>query len=393
MATPAQRTNTWTLDEWYDQAVAGTTGGYQIEKFFWAWGRNQYGELGQNNTNQGYSSPVQVPGGTWGAPLNGGNFSSVSENFMMALKTDGTLWGWGENSSGNLGLNNQTSYSSPKQTGTETTWNGVTIFGASSLATKTDGTLWGWGGGHKGQIGQNNRTGYSSPRQIPGTTWSPIKTKSGAVNILMATKTDGTLWVSGDNEHGMLGLNDENNRSSPTQIPGSWNAEGLWSGYQHLGAIKTDGTLWMWGNFETGGGGDNAPNAKYSSPKQVGTDTTWKHVTGGNSYTLALKTDGTLWSWGTGSKGRTGHNSQTNYSSPTQVGTDTTWDKLSGGGDGGRAVKTDGTLWSWGYNRYGQMGQNSSSSPNNHGISSPTQIPGSWDDVASNYNIVGALKI
>ena len=123
MATPAQRTNTWTLDEWYDQAVAGTTGGYNgvIGGELYTWGNNSQGVSGHNNLTQ-YSSPRQVPGTTW-VDINSGCPSNTS----LATKSDGTLWTWGDNSWGQLGQNSPgpSDRSSPVQVGTETTWAGL----------------------------------------------------------------------------------------------------------------------------------------------------------------------------------------------------------------------------------------------------------------------------
>jgi alpha-tubulin suppressor-like RCC1 family protein len=140
----------------------------------WSWGRNQQGELGQSNTTQ-YSSPVQIPGTTWSS-ISSGNI------FSLATKTDGTLWSWGYNAQGRLGQNDTINYSSPAQI-PGTTWSFISTGGGSgggahSLATKTDGTLWAWGNNSSGQLGQNNRTYYSSPVQIPGTEWSSISSGS-----------------------------------------------------------------------------------------------------------------------------------------------------------------------------------------------------------------------
>ena len=111
MATPAQRTNTWILDEWYDQAVAGTTGGYNGVLQGWSWGYNSLGQLAQNNTTK-RSSPIQIPGTTWSSSL-------ATAQHMAALKTDGSMWVWGNGGSGRLGLNGgaggDNSYSSPTQ--------------------------------------------------------------------------------------------------------------------------------------------------------------------------------------------------------------------------------------------------------------------------------------
>ena len=203
---------------------------YQPSAGLFSWGRNQYGQLGQNTTTN-VSSPVQIPGTTW---------SSISSaTHSLATKTDGTLWSWGYGSDGQLGQNNRTYFSSPVQI-PGTSWNKISGGTGHSLATKTDGTLWAWGRNGQGQLGQNNRTQFSSPVQIPGTTWSSI---SGGGQHTLAKKTDGTLWSWGQNYQGQLGQNNGTYYSSPVQIPGtSWSS--IDGGSQHSFATKTDGTLW-----------------------------------------------------------------------------------------------------------------------------------------------------
>ena len=140
----------------------------------------------------------------------------------MAIKTDGTLWSWGSNGHGRLGQNNGTNYSSPVQIGSDTTWNIVVAdnSSATSAAIKTDGTLWVWGLNYYGSLGLNQAdlTRYSSPVQLPGTTWSNIA--AGGYSF-KALKTDGTTWAWGQNGYGNLGVGDRTQRSSPTQIPGT----------------------------------------------------------------------------------------------------------------------------------------------------------------------------
>ena len=404
MATPAQRTNTWTLNQWYDQAVAGTTGGYIIAKELWTWGDNEDGQLGQNNvtnrsspvqvgtnttwnklgsrsssyatcygfkndgtlwtwgdSNYGLlgngqdsvdqSSPIQIPGTTWKAAYGG-------RNLVLASKTDGTIWNWGSNPEGGLGQNNRTQYSSPKQIGAGTDWAGTyAMIGCgegSQAAIKTDGTLWTWGQNYRGELGINNNTHTSSPTQIPGTTWRDVKMGG---RFCMATKTNGTLWVWGSNYSGILGNNDEGDgkgRSSPVQLPGTtWSKCGgiSYDGYSAW-ALKTDGTLWTWGNNEYGSLGLNQPSAeKRSSPTQI-PGTNWEetasaYVAGaGNPIIIASKTDGTLWSWGCNQgdwKGGLGQNDIINRSSPTQIGSDTDWftdgGSFTAGGGWGAALK------------------------------------------------------
>ena len=293
----------------------------------WGMGRNNKGQLGDNSTAN-KSSPIQIPGTAWSfvSEQQGGDIDSWG---ITALRTDGTLWAWGDNERGMLGQNNTTEYSSPVQVGSDTTWASTTHSQKCVLAVKTDGTLWGWGdNGSYGKLGQNSKTDYSSPVQIPGSTWNSIK---GGQHWYYATKTDGTLWAWGYNAgDGTLGDNSKTNRSSPTQIPGTdWQ-----SGYQKVtahgqggGAINTDGELWMWGNNGNGELGLNN-KTEYSSPKQV-PGTTWRTIQGGQDCMMATKTDGTFWGWGANSYGGLGQNDVTQYSSPRQVpGTD--WGSIIG---------------------------------------------------------------
>ena len=148
----------------------------------------------------------------------------------MGLKTDGTLWGWGDNQAkGQLGQSGKTEYSSPIQI-PGTTWKSISSGAYNAYATKTDGTLWSWGYNNHGQLGQNSRTDYSSPKQIPGTTWDLVR-GTGYYNVC-ATKTDGTLWTWGRNTGGALGQNQpvSSARSSPVQVPGAtWSLNNMQS--------------------------------------------------------------------------------------------------------------------------------------------------------------------
>ena len=169
--------------------------------------------------------------------MGGFDQETYGTEIMAAIKTDGTLWVWGNNENGALGQNSPApaQRSSPTQI-PGTTWSKVTNTAAKGfLALKTDGTLWGWGTNGPGQLGQNNRTAYSSPIQVPGTDWS----NKGALgyNRTFAIKTNGELWSWGYNAPGgHLGHNDIINYSSPVQIPGTWNS--VLASHTHTYAIK-----------------------------------------------------------------------------------------------------------------------------------------------------------
>jgi len=243
----------------------------------WAWGYNSHGMLGQNNTTD-YSSPKQIPGTTWSQPFG-------THRFAGCVKTDGTLWTWGNSQGFGLPGQNQPNnlfQSSPVQV-PGTTWSKVKSGRDFNSAIKTDGTLWGWGRNSYGSIGDGKTNTdspgnyYSSPVQIPGTTWSVIS--PGLYNSA-AVKTDGTLWAWGYNSSGELGQNNRTNYSSPVQV----GSDTTWSKVamsRYVWATKTDGTVWTWGHNDSGQLGLNN-KTKYSSPVQVpGSNWGWIHS---NSY-------------------------------------------------------------------------------------------------------------
>jgi alpha-tubulin suppressor-like RCC1 family protein len=292
----------------------------------WAWGQNTNGQLGLSNLTN-YSSPKQV-----GALTNWRQVSSGINSNTAAIKTDGTLWAWGYNNLGSLGFGNTTRYSSPKQVGALTNWSVVSVNGTdgNTLAVKTDGTLWAWGDNTYGQLGLGNTTNYSSPKQVGAlTNW--LSVASGNVSSI-ATKTDGTLWAWGNNGNGQLGTSNTTAYSSPKQVGAltTWNY--INTGWETSAmAIKTDGTLWSWGQNSIGQLG-LGNTTYYSSPKQVGALTNWLIIAGGFAgSSVSVKTDGTLWSWGRNNNGQLGLGNTTSYSSPKQVGSITTWLKVACG--------------------------------------------------------------
>ena len=289
----------------------------------WSWGNNNFGQLGLGNTTN-YSSPKQVGALTTWLNIAAGQYHT------LATKTDGTLWAWGRNDSGQLGLGNTTyAFSSPVQVGALTTWSKITGSISFSLAIKTDGTLWSWGANASGQLGLGNITNRSSPVQVGAlTTWSNV---SANAYFFIASKTDGTLWSCGANGSGQLGLGDITNRSSPVQVGALTTWSSIAAGNAYGLAIKTGGTLWSWGGNGSGqlGLGDITNR---SSPVQVGALTTWSKVSASTTpHSLSIKTDGTLWSWGANNDGQLGLGNTTYRSSPNQVGALTTWSSLSSG--------------------------------------------------------------
>ena len=379
MAITDKEQGVWETDQVYNKIMEGNIWSYTGADALFTWGSGSKGRLGHNDTVD-RSSPTQIPGTTWSALPH----SNLGIGFMGGLKSDGTLWTWGDNPDGVLGHNNQTDVSSPTQVGTNTTWSNISMGGdngKSCIAVKTDGTLWCWGGNNHGQIGSNNKTDYSSPRQIGSdTNWH--HGASGA-DFMFAIKTDGTLWSWGYGEwYGQLAQNNKSDYSSPKQVGTNTTWAYVQAGRPGAGvATKTDGTLWTWGmnsNGELGqnqGGGGYGP--RYSSPKQVGTGTDWAYdkfnkISMGSTKIAAIKTDGTLWMSGYNSNGQLGQNDDTRYSSPVQI--PGSWSYVTTAHFETLASKTDGTLWSWGYGGQGGLGNNTSTG--NASLSSPIQVGG-----------------
>tara|TARA_B100001250_G_C19718250_1_gene752584 strand:+ start:31 stop:1254 length:1224 start_codon:yes stop_codon:yes gene_type:complete len=393
MAITDKKKGVWGLDQVYNKKMQGSI--WQLthgSPLLFAWGRNNEsnsnGDLGLNDgTNR--SSPTQLPGTTWNL-FNSNTYGGIS----IQGKTDGTLWMWGLNRNGSLAQNTATGAwtgeSSPVQI-PGTTWS----FGSGGgRATKTDGTMWVWGGEYWGTLGLNqdiagpgsNFPGYSSPVQLPGA-WATGRRKHTNNNdgAVWAIKDDGTLWAWGHNGYGELAQNNTTNRSSPIQIGSGtdWNVVmqgggNCWA----AGAIKTDGSLWTWGRNSAPGsqGGWLGHNntTTYSSPVQI--PGTWENAHQGNYSSMGVKTDGTLWAWGRNGSGELGQNDTVYQSSPVQIpGTNWGTESYHFAAAHGwmAALKTDGTLWGWGANFYGTLNNN-----NTIYRSSPTQIPGLYDQIA-----------
>ena len=347
--------------------------------YLWSFGRNYFGQLGLGNTTN-VASPTQVGAlTTW--------LNIAAGYHALSTKTDGTMWAWGRNDDGQLGLGNSgagTNRSSPVQVGALTTWSTLGTGVSHSIAVKTDGTMWSGGKNSYGRLGLGNVTSVSSPVQVgAGTTWASVSL-SGSGGWTAAIKTDGTMWTWGRNDtFGALGLGNTTNVSSPVQVGALTNWLRVSGGAYHGIALKTDGTIWTWGRNAYGmlGLGNTTD---YSSPKQVGAGTTWATINSGINHCVAIKTDGTMWSWGDNSNtgaGRLGLGDQERRSSPTQIGALTNWLKISAGRYHNLAIKTNGTLWSWGRNGYGEVGDGTTTTP----VVSPIQVGSltNWSSVAA----------
>ena len=336
----------------------------------WSWGDNISGQLGDGTTII-KTTPKQIGTATnWSAISAGGDHT-------LALKSDGTLWAWGFN---------YATFFTPTQIGTATNWSAISAGGGFAIGLKSDGTLWAWGDNSSGQLGDGTTTNKTTPTQIgTATNWSAIS--AGGFHTT-ALKSDGTLWAWGDNSLGQLGVGTITNKTTPTQIGTDINWNAIAAGGNSNGgagsrtiALKSDGTLWAWGSNGYGQLGDGTTTTK-TTPTQIGTATNWSAIAAGGDHTLALKSDGTLWAWGSNWWGQLGDGTTTNKTTPTQIGTATNWTAISAGSNHTIALKSDGTLWAWGlnsgFNSSGQLGDGTTTDK-----ITPVQINSSSATVAS----------
>ncbi len=313
--------------------------GIKNDGTMWSWGWNQYGQLGYGPFGFGNYNKGQV------GSSNDWDSVSANEDHTFAIKTDGTLWGWGYNNYGQLGNGNYNNQSSPVQIGTSNNWMKVSAGYYFGVAIKNDGTLWAWGRNDLYQLGTGDNIWTTEPIQI-GTDNDWMDVDAGGSHCL-ALKNNGSLWAWGSNYFGTVG-NGLSGFSVDVPSPILIN-NGVWlkieAAQNHSMAIKNDGTRWAWGSNYRGELG-NGSNNDLVSPTQIGPENNWQDVSSTSRFTIGLKNDGSIWMWG-------------NFAyNPIQIGSETNWSVISAGGYHVLALKNNDDLYGFYNNTYGQTGSN-----------------------------------
>ncbi|WP_395740314.1 S8 family serine peptidase [Prosthecobacter sp.] len=356
-----------------------------------AWGRNDYGEVGDSSTTQ-RNAPVSVL--TTGA-LAGKTVTSVTAGqfHSVALCSDGTLAAWGRNIEGQLGDNTQTSSSVPVAVNAApgSALNGkrvvaVTAGEYQTLALCSDGTVVGWGWNDQGELGDGTTTNRKLPVAVNTGASSALNGKtvvgiSAGYQHTLAVCSDGTVAAWGYNNHGQLGDNTQTRRLLPILVnttPGASALAGatvvaVSGGVDHSLALRSDGLVVAWGGNNFGGGqlGDNSTTDRLL-PVLVNTasgvsalyNKTVVAIAGGGYHSIALCSDGTLTAWGNNNEGCLGDNTTTTRTVPVAVNTAAGLSALNGktiariaAGHSHTLVScTDGTVLSWGRNDFGMLG-------------------------------------
>ena len=341
----------------------------------WAWGDNALGQLG-NATNNGAFVPNPLP-----TQVGPEAYTQVAAGyrFSLALRADGSAWGWGSNYDGELGNATNAGVFMANPTPTQVSTGVYTQLAAGSdhsLGRQADGTVWAWGSNTHGQLGTALNAGTDAPNPTPTLvgTLAYGRVAAGS-DYSLALRADGSLWAWGYNGPGQLGTGTRTDQPAPvatgTALPTRSTAAATYFGL----AVRADGTLWAWGNNDAGQLGDGTTTASLL-PKQAGPDRDWVQVAAGNGHSLGLKADGSLWAWGDNDLGQLGValNSGIHTANPTpvRVGTAVYTQVVAGVGHT-LALRADGTVWAWGSNYRGQLGTTTnvgSSNPN----PTPTQV-------------------
>jgi alpha-tubulin suppressor-like RCC1 family protein len=292
----------------------------------------------------------------------------------LALKADGTLLSWGNDSSGQLGdSGSNTTQPLPVTIANASSIVSIAGGGGSSLALKADGTLLSWGNDSFGQLGDGgSNTAKSVPVPVFGAT--NIVAIAAGESHLLALKADGTMLSWGSNVNKQLGLGDSSlsgNQSAPVPVLNAANIVAMAGGRGHSLALQADGRLLSWGLDSDGQLGDGGTNSDKAAPTFVPNVNNIIAIAAGGKFSLALKADGTLLSWGNDQFGQLGDSAElTNKTAPVAVAGVTNVIAIAVGSEYALALKADGTLLSWGSDQFGQLGNADSKAENQ-----PTFLP------------------
>ena len=327
----------------------------------WTWGHNGYGQLGTGARDAPHPTPTRVGGFSGVVTISAGGLST------LALQSQAGGMAWGNNAFGQLGNGTNTIGRTPVQVNTLSGLAAISGGNESNLALQTDGSAWAWGQNDEGQLGDGTNTNRNAPVRVSGLS-SGVVAVAAAEDNGFALSADGTVRAWGNNAVGTLGNGIAGNSNVPVGVVDSWFSSALSdvvaiaSGGFHGMALKSDGTVWAWGTNGFGQLGQGSTPLASSIAVQVRGLDGGGHLSDvvaiakGRGHSLALKSDGTVWAWGHNIYGQLGDGTTTTRTTPVPVVSLSNVVAIACGIWHSLALKSDGTVWAWGWNALGQLG-------------------------------------
>ena len=329
----------------------------------YVWGKNSYGQLGVGN-EVNKNTPIKV------TAINGKVMELIIGNYfsVYAILEDGSLYAWGNNESGKLGVGDEVNKNTPTKVNLPGKIKELITTGWSVYAILEDGSLYAWGSNESGKLGVGDEVNKNTPTKVnlPGKIKELITTGWSVYAIL----EDGSLYAWGSNESGKLGVGDEVNKNTPTKVNLPGKIKELittgWSVY----AILEDGSLYAWGDNSDGQLGVGDEENRNTPIKVTAINGKVMELIISNSFSVyAILEDGSLYSWGKNSYGQLGVGDEVNRNTPTKVNLPGKIKKLITSSSASYVILEDGSLYAWGYNYYGELGVGSNEDKN-----TPTKV-------------------
>ena len=307
------------------------------------WGRNTYGQVGSATYKEPDVKAVQPV-------LEHIASFATGEQHTAAIDENGVLYIWGSNHSGRLGDGTTAGRTAPYQNATLLALGKKAVSAVPgmncTLVLLEDGTLYGFGSNSKGQLGVEG-----SQFTLPVEVLTDVKAAFTNGEFSFAIKNDGTVWATGSNKRGQLGTGDTESLTAWTQVKAPENVKTFALGEEFSLALTEDGAVWAAGSNKRGQLGLGVDDASVAAWTKVADGA--EQIFAGVETAGMLKTDGTLWLWGGNKYGQVGDGTAENRNAPVKVMDDVQSADI--GDAHAAALKKDGSIWVWGYNKYFQL--------------------------------------